>query len=196
MFPVTMGHTAPTKAKQHEDLRYLARAYGLLAGTCDSERVIAGRISRQWIATEVEHPVPLAALPRALFKTQRGRDLLASELFEDSNVDPESIDPDQLDIDTLGAGLQINSNRIPKLEPRIHVAVLVANILSGVRLYGDHGNGVPSLGHDVVIAAMIQDAIGKPYLFSSLSSEEYELVDNDYLLTWFGPRIALSLIHI
>lgn len=190
MFPVTMGHTAPTKAKQHEDLRYLARAYGLLAGTCDSERVIAGRISRQWIATEVEHPVPLAALPRALFKTQRGRDLLASELFEDSNVDPESIDPDQLDIDTLGAGLQINSNRIPKLEPRIHVAVLVANILSGVRLYGDHGNGVPSLGHDVVIAAMIQDAIGKPYLFSSLSSEEYELVDNDYLLTWFGPRIA------
>ncbi len=190
-----MGRATPNKAKQHEDLRYLARAYGLLAGTCDSERVIAGRISRHWIATEVEHPVPLSALPRALFKTQRGRDLLASELFEDNNVDPESIDPDQLDIDALGAGLQINSNRIPKLEPRIHVAVLVANILAGVRLYGDHGKGVPAVDHDVVIAAMIQDAIGKPYLFSSLSSEEYELVDDDYLLTWFGPRITQLANH-
>lgn len=185
-----MGQAEPNKSKQHLDLQYLARAYGLLAGTCDSERVIAGRISRQWIATEVEHPVPLAALPRALFKTQRGRDLLASELFDDSNMDPESINPDQLDIDSLGAGLQINSNRIPKLEPRIHVAVLVANILSGVRLYGDHGKGVPAVDHDVVIAAMIQDAIDKPYLFGSLSSEEYEQVDSDYLLTWFGPRIT------
>ena len=103
------------KAQRPQDLQHLARAYGLLAGTCDSERVIAGNISRRWIGTEVEHPVPLAALPSALFDTQRGRDLLASELFDDSNLDPESIVPGSIDIDRLGAGHLINSNRIPKL---------------------------------------------------------------------------------
>lgn len=178
------------KAQRPQDLQHLARAYGLLAGTCDSERVIAGNISRRWIGTEVEHPVPLAALPSALFDTQRGRDLLASELFDDSNLDPESIVPGSIDIDRLGAGHLINSNRIPKLEPLIHAPVLVANILAGVRLYGNKGKGKPELDHDVTIAAMIQDALGKPYLFGSLSSDEYELVDDDYLQTWFGPRIA------
>lgn len=180
----------PSRARQTRDLQRLARAYGLLAGTCDSERVIAGTISRDWIAREVEHAVPLAALPNALFATQRGKDLLAAELFDDENIDPESIDPDKIDLAGLGAGHLINSNRIPKLEPRIHVAVLVANILLGVRLYGNHGQGVKSLNNDILIAAMIQDAIGKPYLFSSLSSDEFEFVDEDYLHTWFGQRIA------
>ena len=186
----------PSRARQTLDLQRLARAYGLLAGTCDSERVIAGTISRDWIAREVEHAVPLAALPNALFATQRGKDLLATELFEDENIDPESIDPDKIDLAGLGAGHLINSNRIPKLEPRIHVAVLVANILLGVRLYGNHGQGVPALDNDILIAAMIQDAIGKPYLFSSLSSDEFEFVDEDYLHTWFGQRIARLAFRI
>ena len=163
-----MSRPNPTR-----DLQRLARAYGLLAGTCDSERVIVGNISRDWIASEVEDPVPLAALPRNLFSTQRGRDLLAAELFDGEDIDPETIDASVLDIDELGAGCLINSNRIPKLEPRIHVAVLVANFLLGVRLYGDHGKGVPSIDHDLIIAAMIQDSLDKPYLFSSLSSTEY-----------------------
>lgn len=186
----------PSRARQTRDLQRLARAYGLLAGTCDSERVIAGTISRDWIAREVEHAVPLAALPNALFATQRGKDLLAAELFDDENIDPESIDPDKIDLAGLGAGHLINSNRIPKLEPRIHVAVLVANILLGVRLYGNHGQGVKSLNNDILIAAMIQDAIGKPYLFSSLSSDEFEFVDEDYLHTWFGQRIARMAFSI
>jgi len=168
-----------SRSKQFKDLQRLARAYGLLAGTCDSERVIAGTISRRWIAAEVEHAVPLAALPRALFDTQRGRDLLATELFEDQNLDPESINLETIDINQLGAGHLINSNRIPKLEPRIHVSVLVANILTGVRLYGNHGKGVEELDNDIVVAAMIQETLGKPYLFSSLSSDEYELVDDE-----------------
>ena len=185
-----------SRSKQFKDLQHLARAYGLLAGTCDSERVIAGTISRRWIAAEVEHAVPLAALPRALFDTQRGRDLLATELFEDQNLDPESINLETIDINQLGAGHLINSNRIPKLEPRIHVSVLVANILTGVRLYGNHGKGVKELDNDIVVAAMIQDTLGKPYLFSSLSSDEYELVDDEYLNSWFGPRIAKLTIAI
>ena len=186
----------PSRARQTRHLQRLARAYGLLAGTCDSERVIAGTISRDWIAREVEHAVPLAALPNALFATQRGKDLLAAELFDDENIDPETIDPEKLDLAGLGAGHLINSNRIPKLEPRIHVAVLVANILLGVRLYGNHGQGVTSLDNDTLIAAMIQDAIGKPYRFSSLSSDEFELVDQDYLHTWFGGRVAMLAFRI
>jgi len=184
------------RSKQTKDLQKLARAYGLLAGTCDSERVIAGAISRDWIAKEVEHALPLATLPRALFATERGKDLLATELFDDDNIDPETIDPASLDLEELGAGHQINSNRIPKLEPTIHVSVLVANILLGVRLYGNHGRGVPDMDNDILIAAMIQDAIGKPYLFSSLSSDEYEFVDEDYLYTWFGERIASLAVRI
>jgi len=91
-----------SRSKQLQDLQHLARAYGLLAGTCDSERVIAGTISRRWIAAEVEHAVPLAALPRALFDTQRGRDLLATELFDDQNLDPESINLEAIDIGRAG----------------------------------------------------------------------------------------------
>ncbi len=173
------------------DLQRLARAYGLLAGTCDAERVIVGSISRDWIASEVEHAVSLASLPNSFFTTQRGRDLLATELFDDEDIDPETIDVSKIDIQALGASRQINSNRIPKLEPRIHVAVLVANMLLGVRLYGNHGKGDAQLCHDTIVAAMIQDAIGKPYLFSSLSSTEYEIIDDEYINTWFGNTIAL-----
>lgn len=180
----------PSDDRELVDLQRLARAYGLLAGTCDSERVIVGDISRDWIASEVEHAVPLSALPRRLFSTQRGRDLLAAELFDDEDIDPETIDPASIDIEAQGAGCLINSNRIPKLEPRIHVAVLVANFLLGIRLYGNHGKGVEDLSHDLIVAAMIQDALDKPYLFSSLSSTEYEIVDDDYLHSWFGADIA------
>ena len=63
------------------DLVKLVRAYGVLAGTSDMERVIAGTLSRDWIAKEVEHFVPLSSLPRKLFNTMRGKDLLAAELF-------------------------------------------------------------------------------------------------------------------
>ena len=172
------------------DLQKLARAYGLLAGTCDAERVLAGTVSREWIASEVEHSIPLNALPHRLFRTQRGRDLLASELFEGKDIDPETLDPGNIDIQALATGRMINSNRIPKLEPVIHRAVLVANILLGVRLFGNHGRGCPSLRHDFIVAAMLQDALDKPYVFSTLSSSESELVDDDHLRSWFGERVT------
>jgi len=177
------------------DLVKLVRAYGLLAGTSDQERVIAGTLSKRWIATEVEHLVPLCTLPKPLFKTLRGRDLLAAELFADQNIDPASIEPDGISIEQLGEDRWINTNRLPKFEPIIHQAVLAANMLLGVRLYGAHGKGDPAISHDLIVAAMLQDAIGKEYRFSAISSNESERVDDGYILTWFGDSVA-SLVRV
>ena len=137
------------------DLVKLVRAYGVLAGTSDMERVIAGTLSRDWIAKEVEHLVPLSSLPRPLFNTLRGRDLLAAELFPNQDIDPESIEPDLLDINVQGRHKLINTNRLPKLEPIIHASVLAANMLLGVKLYGCHGKGMKSMSHDVIVASML-----------------------------------------
>ncbi len=177
------------------DLVKLVRAYGLLAGTSDRERVIAGTLSNRWIATEVEHLVPLGALPKPLFKTMRGRDLLAAELFADQNIDPASIELDGISIDDMGEEHLINTNRLPKFEPIIHQAVLAANMLLGVRLYGAHGKGDPAISHDLIVAVMLQDAIGKQHRFSPISSSESEQVDDDYVLTWFGDEVA-SLVRV
>ena len=184
------------KPEIQTELQRLVRAYGVLAGTCDAERAIVGNISRGWIATEVEHRISLSSLPDALFSTPRGRDLLATELFPDEDIDPESIDVEQLDLSKQGRDHFINSNRVPKLEPRVNCAVLVANILLGVRLYGAHGKGLPEITHDLIVAAMLQDALEKPYIFSALSSDEYELVDYDYVKSWFGPTVATLAYQI
>jgi hypothetical protein len=172
------------------DLIKLVRAYGVLAGTGEMDRVIAGEISRRWIANEVEHLVPLSSLPPALFHTQRGRDLLADELFPDEDIDPETIDPDSLDIRNLGATHLINTNRLPKLEPCIHSAVLAANMLLGVRLYGSHGQGMPTMTHDLIVATMLHGTLGKAYRYSAISSSDHEIVDDSYIFTWFGDVVA------
>lgn len=178
------------------DLVKLVRAYGVLAGTSDMERVIVGTLSRDWIAKEVEHLVPLSSLPRQLFKTLRGRDLLAAELFPDQDIDPDTIDPDLLDISTMGRRKLINTNRLPKLEPIIHASVLTANMLLGVRLYGCHGKGMKSISHDIIVAAMLQEAYGKAYRYSAFSSHDKELVDDTYLRSWFGDDVAALVISL
>ncbi len=178
------------RAYQLTDLVKLVRAYGVLAGTVDMDRVIAGQISRRWISKEVEHLVPLSSLPTELFHTQRGRDLLAAEMFADQDIDPETIDLSSLDIATYGKECLINTNRLPKLEPTIHAAVLSANMLLGVRLYGNHGQGMPSMSHDMIVATMLQDTLGKPFRYSAITSADHEIIDDSYLFSWFGAEIA------
>ena len=175
------------------DLVKLVRAYGVLAGTGDMERIIAGSLSRDWIATEVEHLVPLNSLPEKFFKTQRGRDLLAAELFAKQDIDPETIRPEELAVETKRHRSMINTNRLPKLEPCIHSAVLAANMLLGVRLYGNHGLGMPSMSHDLIVAAMLQDTLGKPYRYSAISSSDHEIIDDTYIFTWFGDSVASNV---
>jgi len=178
------------RAYQLTALVKLVRAYGVLAGTGDMDRVIAGQISRRWIAKEVEHFVPLASLPQNLFHTQRGRDLLAAEMFSDENIDPETINLEQLDICRDGENRLINTNRLPKLEPSIHAAVLAANMLLGVRHYGNHGQGMASVSHDLIVATMLQGTIGKPYRYSAITSADHEIIDHSYIFTWFGDSVA------
>ncbi|MFK7890655.1 MAG: hypothetical protein AB8B63_07545 [Granulosicoccus sp.] len=172
------------------DLVKLVRAYGVLAGTSDMDRVIVGTLPRDWIAKEVEHIVSLGSLPAALFETPRGRDLLAAELFADQDIDPEQIDSASLNVQAAGQDILLNTNRLPKLESTIHQAVLAANMLLGVRLYGCHGKGAPSITHDLIVATMLQDSYGKPYRYSAYSSQEKETVDDAYVQTWFGDSVA------
>ena len=160
------------------------------------ERVIAGTLSRDWIAKEVEHLVPLSSLPRALFDTQRGRDILAAELYPRQDIDPETIMAEELDIASVGRHKLINTNRLPKLEPVIHTSVLAANMLLGVRLYGCHGKGMKSMSHDMIVAAMLQQSYGKAYRYSAFSSRDKELVDDSYLQSWFGPDVSRMVVQI
>ena len=193
LYVVIEKDPAVARAYPLTDLVKLVRAYGVLAGTGDMDRVIAGEISRRWISTEVEHWVPLSSLPAELFKTQRGRDLLAAEIFGDEDIDPETIDPNNLDLQKLGCDRLINTNRLPKLEPSIHAAVLAANMLLGVRLYGSHGLGMPSLTHDMIVATMLQGTLGKAYRYNAISSADHEIIDDSYIFTWFGDAVASNL---
>ena len=176
------------------DLVKLVRAYGLLAGTCDNQRAVIGEVSRDWQSREVEQYVPLASLPEAFFHTRCGREMLAAELFPDQDFDPESLDLNTLDVEALGKDCEINTNRLPKLETTIHIAVLAANLLLGVRLYGHHGKGVPAISHDLIIATMLQETLGKEHRYSALSSDEFEIVDDTFIFSWFGDSVA-SLVR-
>ncbi len=175
------------------DLRKLVRAYGVLAGTCDAERAIAGKISRRWIAAEVEHMVPLSEIPYRFYFSNRGREVLASEFFPEQDIDPLTINPDDLDIPGRGRKVFINSNRIPKLEPVINASVVTSNLLLGVQLYGGMGKGFKALDNDWIIAAMLHDTVGKYHRYSSWLPGKYSCVNTHYVANHFGQSIAEKL---
>ncbi len=180
-----MAHAYPLT-----DIVKLVRAYGVLAGTCDNQRALVGQVSRQWQSSEVERYIPLSSIPSAFFRTMRGRDMLAAELYPNEDIDPESLDIDNIDVAALGKECFINTNRLPKLETTIHVSVLAANMLLGVRLYGDHGKGVPSITHDLIVATMLQETLGKAHSYSALATTDFEIVDDSYIFSWFGDSVA------
>jgi hypothetical protein len=172
------------------DLRKLVRAYGVLAGTCDAERAIVGRISRRWIAAEVEHMLPLSEIPYRFYFSNRGREVLASEFFPGQDIDPLTINPDDLDIRGRGRKIFINSNRIPKLEPVINASVVTSNLLLGVQLYGAMGKGMAEVDNDWIIAAMLCGTVGKRHRYSALLPEKYTRVGVESLRVTFGVTIA------
>lgn len=172
------------------DLRKLVRAYGVLAGTCDNERIIAGRISRRWIAAEVEQMIPLSSIPFPFFHSNRGREILASEFFPGKDMDPLEIDPDTLDIRGKGRKIYINSNRIPKLEPQIDAAVVAANLLLGVQLYGRRGKGIKSVDNDLIIATMLQGTLGKKNRYSSFDPVNFDRINDSYIFAEFGSEVC------
>lgn len=171
------------------DLRKLVRAYGVLAGTCDAERAIAGKVSRRWIAAEVEQMLPLSQIPYKFFFSNRGREVLAGEFFPGEDIDPTEIDPDSLDIRGRGQKIYINSNRLPKLEPQINAPIVTANLLLGIQLYGNRGVGRNVVDNDLIIAAMLQDALGKKHRYSAFKAANFVTIDTDYLATNFGYQV-------
>ena len=183
----------PLPGPELNDLRKLVRAYGVLAGTCDAERAIVGKISRQWIAAEVEHMVPLSGIPYRFFYSNRGREVLASEFFPGEDIDPMTLDPDSLDIRGRGRKIFINSNRIPKLEPVINASVVTSNLLLGVQLYGAAGKGMQSLDNDWIIAAMLHDTVGKYHRYSAWLPDRYARIDDRYVRHHFGTAVADKL---
>lgn len=171
------------------DLRKLVRAYGVLAGTCDAERAIAGKVSRRWIAAEVEQMIPLSKIPYKFFFSNRGREVLAGEFFPGEDIDPTEIDPDSLDIRGRGQKIYINSNRLPKLEPQINAPIVTANLLLGVQLYGNRGAGRSIVDNDLIIAAMLQGALWKKHRYSAFQAANFVTIDTDYLINNFGYQV-------
>ncbi len=171
------------------DFRKLVRAYGILAGTCDAERAIVGKVSRAWIAAEVEQMIPLTNIPENFFISTRGREVLADEFFSGEDIDADEIDPLALDIENRGQHIYINSNRLPKLEPVINATVVAANLLLGVQLYGKNGAGNAKVDNDLIIATMLQDTLGKKHRYSSIKPESYALVDEAFISQHFGRSV-------
>ncbi len=179
-----------------DDVRKLVRAYDLLAASCDDLRVIAGRVSREWIASESECSVCIAGLPRAALATVRGQDILAEELFKNQNIDPANIDPRKIDLDRDADKLLINSNRLSKLEPVINAAVLVGNLLLGVQRYGRKGRGFPEIDNDLIAAAIVRGALGRKHPHSALLPEHYAVVDEKMIEQRLGAGVLKKLLDI
>lgn len=127
-----------------DDVTRLVRARFLLAATLDDHRAIVGPVSRAWIRSETERRIPAGQVAPAL--TRRA-----------PTPDP-------------GAGAaspRVNSNRLPKLEPRINAFVLAGAILFGARLYGSgspdraRGVGFSEIENDLIIASMIHATLGQ-----------------------------------
>lgn len=171
------------------DFRKLLRAYGVLAGTCDSERAIIGQVSREWIGAEVERIISLASIPSKFFYSNRGREVLAGEFFPGEDVDPNTLNPEDLDIPGRGKSIFINSNRIPKLEPRINASIVTANLLLGVKLYGKSNRKNCNIDNDWIIAAMLQDTLGKRHRYTSYRPDRAQTVNDQYINLNFGSEV-------
>ena len=154
------------------DLQKLIRAYGLLAARCDHLRIIAGSVSREWIASEIESDVCLKDIPESVLASVRGQDILAEELFQGVDIDPASIDATHMRSRIAQCDNRINSNRLPKLEPVINAAVLAGNLLLGVQRYGARGRGCPTVDNDLIVATIVRPTLGRKHYHSALLPRE------------------------
>ena len=175
------------------DLQKLIRAYSLLAASCDDLRIIAGDVSREWIASEIESDVALREIPTAVFRTVRGQDILAEELYSADNIDPTSIDPAAIDIDSAAPNRRINSNRLPKLEPLIDAAILSGVLLLGVQRYGCKGRGCPEIGNDLIVATIVRDTLHRKHYHSALLPQECCEVTEELIRERFGDTVLAHL---
>lgn len=179
----------PDNNTEISDLAKLVRAYRIIVGTCDTERAIVGPVSQAWIASEVEHNITLAEIPSSTLNTVRGKELLRECLFPEETLPNEYINPAAFDVANLGKNLWLNSNRLPKLEPSISGVVLASNILLGVQMYGNRGKGLPAVSHDLIVATIVHDCLGKRDKFSHLLQEHQTYVDEMQIERELGNNV-------
>ncbi|MEM7208024.1 MAG: hypothetical protein AAF434_09385 [Pseudomonadota bacterium] len=178
------------------DLQKLIRAYNLLAASCDDQRALVGTVSRSWIASEIERDIPLSEISKGLLASVRGRDILAKELFPDADVDPASVDPFTTALPDALADIRINSNRLPKLEPTINAAVLAGTVLLGVQRYGNKGKGREEIEHDLIVAALIVDCIGRRHYHSALLTCDCVRIDDAMIESTLGAEVLAHVAAI
>ena len=174
----------------------LIKGYHLLAATIDGERALVGQVSNRWLDSEIECTIRVGDIPMPTLNTYRGSEILASTFYPDQDLDPASIRLDLIDQQDPRWDTVINTNRLPKLEPRINGLVLSATMLQGVRRYGDNGSGHRDITSNLVVATLIHDCFGKVDTLASLKPSEYPTVDFAYVEAEFGKQVALHARNI
>jgi len=126
----------------------------------------------------------------------RGREILASVFQPDLPIDPFDIHPDQIPADHPGWASEINTNRLPKLEPSINGVVLSGVMMQGIRRYGRQGGGDRRITLNLVVATLIHNCLGKKDRLATLEIEDAPVVDNAYIETQFGKQVALHVRNL
>jgi len=174
----------------------LIKGYHLLASTLDDERALVGVVSNRWLDSEIEAMIRVGDIPVTTLDTYRGSEILSSVFFPGEDLNPKHVTLSMVDADDPRWDTVINTNRLPKLEPRINGLVLSSTILQGVRRYGDNGAGQRYVSSNLVVATLIYDCIGKTHKLASLNPADCPVVDMAYLEKEFGTQIALHARNI
>ncbi len=174
----------------------LIKGYHLLAATLDGERALIGQVSNRWLDSEIESTIRVGDLPLCTLNTYRGSEILSSIFYPDEDLDPACIRLDLIDQQDPRWDTMINTNRLPKLEPRINGLVLSSTMLQGVRRYGASGSGHRDITSNLVVATLIHDCVGKIDRLASLDINECPLVDSAYIEKAFGKQVALHSRNI
>ncbi len=174
----------------------LIKGYHLLAATIDGERALVGQVSNRWLDSEIESSIRVGDIPLSTLNTYRGGEILASTFYPDEDLNPAEIRLDLIDQHDSRWDTVVNTNRLPKLEPRINGLVLSATMLQGVRRYGANGSVNRYITSNLIVATLIHDCIGKVDTLASLKPSECPTVDISYIETEFGSQVALHVRNI
>lgn len=172
------------------DLGNLLRAYNLLVATRDDERIIAGTVSRNWLHSEREDFVKLCDVGSGVLRTVRGREILCDVMMPDLDVNVDQISIESLLMQLPSCDKQVNSNCLPKLEPSIAADLLLGVLLLGVQKYGNRRRGSVKLDHDLIVAAMVRETLGRVDRYSAVLPGKYRTVDLEALEELFGKKVV------
>lgn len=174
----------------------LIKAYRLIASTLDDERAMIGPVSAAWRNAEIETSIPVRDIPGATLDTIRGREILASIFHPGVPVDPMTLRIGDIDPQHPAWDTEINTNRLPKLEPSINGVVLAGVLMQGIRRFGQQGGGDRRVTANLVVAILIHGCLGKRDRLVTLERENAPIVDNAYIEAEFGIQVAVHVRNI